>query len=87
MRGSVIRRKILGHALTSLPAFSRRGFTLRRKAIVKSIAIGMKADASTNVQPNSPKNSEEIFCDHASGNTLPRGPVRPKMKNQATAKT
>jgi hypothetical protein len=59
----------------------------RRKAIVSSVAIGMKAAARTNVQPNSPKNAEAISRDQASGKMPPRSPVRPTMESQATART
>jgi hypothetical protein len=86
-RGSVMRASTLGHPLTSLPAFSSSGLTFRRKAIVRSIATGVKAEASTNVQPKSPKNAEAISRDQVSGKMPPRSPVRPTMDNQATART
>src|SRR6476620_6409809 len=82
MSGSVIRSRMLGHPLTSLPAYSSRGFTVRRKAIVRSMAIGVNAVVRTNTQPDSPKNSKEIFCDQNSGKTAPSDPVRPEWKTK-----
>ena len=75
--GNVIRARTPGHPLTSLAAFSSSGLTVRRKVIVRSIAMVMKGGGEHQNATEEPKERRGIARDQATGKTPPKIPVRP----------